>query len=86
MARTAEEALDYTRVAKDDINILRLVKLRDRTVYSFERTNDNADQPNSACNAIWYYEDETDRDRLAVATVLKAFLEEPLFNTLRTQE
>lgn len=86
MVRVAESALDYQPLAKDYMNYLRLVKLNDRTVYSFEHTNENPDQPNSACEAIWHHTFETDIDNYAVAKVLKSFLEEPTFNTLRTQE
>ena len=86
MVNVAESALNYRPIAKDDLMYLRLVKLNDRTVYNLERTNENPAQPNSACESIWYHTFETDRESLAVAKVLKSFLEEPTFNTLRTQE
>ena len=71
MIRVAESALDYQQLAKDDLSYLRLVKLNDRTVYSYERTNQNPDQPNSACESIWHYEFETDLENWATARLMK---------------
>jgi len=86
MVDVAENSLAYTRISKDDINYNRLVKLNDRSVYNLERSNFNADNPNSACQAIFCHAFDTDKEEYAVARVLSDFLSEPTFNTLRTQE
>ena len=39
MIDTAESALNYQKMSKNDINYRRLVKLNDRTVYNLELTN-----------------------------------------------
>jgi len=76
--------LNYSRVSKDDLNYLRLVKLNNRSVYSHERTNENPEQPNSACESLWHLAFDTNYDNYACARLLAAFLNEPTFNTLRT--
>ena len=70
MVEVAEKSLDYTRINKDDINYTRLVKLKDRSVYNLEHSNMNADNPNSACEAIFSHTYDTDKEEYAVARVL----------------
>ena len=86
MASIAEEALNYQPVRKSDIDFSRLVKLSDRTIYNFEQSNHSADNPNSACDVRFAHQFDVDKDQYAVIKVLDAFLSEPTFNTLRTQE
>ena len=82
----AETSLAHQRIHTDDIDFARLVRLNDRTIYSFERTNESPENPNSLCWSRFAYEFDTDVDTLADAKVLSAFLEEPVFNALRTKE
>ena len=86
MVRVAETALSHSHVARDDINYARMVKINDRSIYAFEKSNESPDNPNSACEVKFTHRFETDLDDHAVAKVLIAFLEEPTFNTLRTKE
>lgn len=86
MVDVAERSLNYTRMNKDDVNFSRLVKLNDRNVYTIEKSNSVADNPNSACEAIFHHTYDTDLDEYAVSRVLADFLSEPTFNTLRTKE
>lgn len=58
----------------------------DRSIYSFERSNEVESNPNSVCEATFVHNFYTDKDEYAVATVLESFLQEPAFNTLRTKE
>ena len=62
MVDVAEKSLAYTRISKDELNYTRLVKLNDRSVYSLEKSNENADNPNSACEAIFSHTFDTDKD------------------------
>ena len=82
----AENALAHKRIHKDDIDFARLVRLRDRTVYNYECSNKDPENPNSLCMSRFAHKFETEVDELAVAKVLASFLEEPIFNTLRTKE
>ena len=84
MVNVAENALAYTRISKDDINYVRLVKLNDRTIYSFEKSNMNPENPNSACSTMFAYRFDNNKHDSAVGAILLVFLEEPTFNTLRT--
>ena len=86
MVKVAETALNYQHVAREDINYARIVKINDRSIYDFEKSNESPENPNSACEVNFTHKFETDLDDYAVAKVLIAFLEEPTFNTLRTKE
>lgn len=55
MVRTAETALDYSPMQKDDLAVARLVKLAERTVYNFERDNEIPSNPNSVCEAVFMH-------------------------------
>ena len=84
MVDVAEQSLDYKRISKDEINYTRLVKLNDRTIYNFEKSNENAENPNSCCECIFTHTFDVDKDEYAVSRVLADFLSEPTFTTLRT--
>ena len=86
MVDVAEQSLNYKPISKDEINYTRLVRLNDRSVYNLEKSNENADNPNSACECIFHHTFDVDRDEYAVSRILAEFLSEPTFNTLRTQE
>lgn len=55
MVQTAETALAYKHVDKDDISKGRLVKLTDRSIYTFERSNEVESNPNSVCEALFIH-------------------------------
>ena len=86
MVNVAESSLDYNRINKTDLDYARIVKLNDRTIYTHERSNNSADNPNSACEVYFTHKFDINKDDAAVISVLNAFLSEPTFNTLRTQE
>lgn len=86
MVDIAEKALAYVPIPKSEVNFMRLVKLGDRSVYNFEEANVNEDNPNSCTESMWMYRFDKNVDDWAVSRVLCSFMEEPTFNTLRTQE
>ena len=86
MVNVAETALSHIKVNEHDITGKRMVKLNDRTIYNYESSNMNADNPNSCCEVIFQHTYSVNKDDWAVVRILVAFLEEPTFNTLRTQE
>lgn len=86
MVELAEDALTFNRVSKDDIDFVRMVKINERSIYSLERSNEDTQNPNSACEVAWSYRFVNNPDDYAVVKVLSSFLEEPTFNTLRTKE
>lgn len=86
MVELAENALTFNRVSKDDIDFVRMVQINERSIYELERSNQDAQNPNSACEVAWSYRFVNNVDDYAVVKVLSSFLEEPTFNTLRTKE
>ena len=84
MVNIAESSLDYRRIRATDLDFSRLIKLNHRTIYSFERSNENAENPNSAYEARFAYSLDIDKAKWAAIRIVAAFLAEPIFNTLRT--
>ena len=70
----AENSIEFNRINESDVSLNRCVKLKDRTVYEFERSNKNPRNPNSCIKVIHSYEIDSDRDKNAVAHVLASLL------------
>ena len=53
MVETTENALTFRRISEDDISAGRCIRLKDRTIYSFEKDNISEKNPNSCCKAVF---------------------------------
>ena len=62
MVNVAETALDYEHIAKEDVNYARMVRINDRSIYGCEKSNLNAENPNSVCEAKFTHRFDTDKD------------------------
>ena len=86
MVDIAESSVEFNRISESDVSLPRCIKLNDRTVYNFERSNESEKNPNSCIDVVHEYVHESDRDKIAVAELLAALLSDPAFTQLRTQE
>jgi secreted Zn-dependent insulinase-like peptidase len=86
MVDITEQSLQANLVDKESIDTHRLVKFNDRTVYNYEMIHENPEMPNSCIISLFEISNSMDKQRSAAARVLIKFLEEPFFNTLRTNE
>ena len=86
MVEITEQSLQSKMIAKEDCDMYRLVKFQDKTVYNYDVLHKNPDNPNSCVVSYFEVSYRKDEERNAVARVMYKFLEEPFFNTLRTQE
>ena len=81
----SEIALKYKRINDEHEPIIRMLQLKDNSVYDYERVNEDASNPNSAVLTSFQHEIRT-YEKWAINSVLFHLIKEPFFNKLRTQE
>ena len=74
MVDTAESSVEFNRIAESEINLPRCIKLNDRTVYNFERSNESDRNPNSCIDVIHAYVHNSDTEKVAIAQLLATLL------------
>ena len=57
-----ESAITFEHVDKDSVTGARLVKVNDRSIYTYEQANENAKNPNSCCEVIFRHAFNLDKD------------------------
>ena len=80
MVKSTENVLNFNRINEDDISRSRIIKLRDRTVYEFEKININPKNPNSSIKALFQDIPNIDKGYSAASAILMSLLKEPIFN------
>lgn len=81
MVNTAEKALNFNRISKNEAEYKRCVRMDEATVYSYENINKSEKNPNS-CTCVSFSSDQLNSNRNAHAQLacLHGLVKETLFN------